>query len=352
MLKHVFRELVHRPLGAGCLVLLGLMYACTLFSQFLAPYQPTEQDLEKAYHPPTRIVLKDWRPQVQVYEQVDAASAGYKAVEGETVPLRFFAPGEEYHFWGLIPAKMRLFQVQKPHRVYLLGSDSTGRDVFSRLLYGAQVSLSIGFIGICITMTLGFVVGGVAGYFGGRADFLAMRLVEFVIAIPSLYLLIALRGALAEHFEPEQMYVVIVIILSLIGWAGAARIIRGMALSLRQRPFVLAAEVMGQSSWKILVRHFLPNLASYLLVAATLSIPAYILAEAALSFLGLGIQEPGTSWGLMLKQAQELKVFTLNLWWLLTPGAAIFITVITFNVLGDVLRDVVDPRQQMGRKGT
>ncbi len=347
MVKHLLQEILRRPLGMLCLSVLGLLYACTIFSQFLAPYLPTDQDLEKAYHPPTRIVLKDWRPHVQIYEQVDPAAARYEPVHGETAAISFFAPGREYRLWGLIPAETRLFQVEEPHRIYLLGSDGTGRDVFSRLLYGAQVSLSIGFIGICITMTLGFLLGGVAGYFGGRVDFLAMRLVEFIIAVPSLYLLIALRGALAEHFEPEQMYLVIVIILSLIGWAGAARIIRGMALSLRERPFILASEVMGQSSIKVLFRHFLPNLASYLLVAATLSIPAYILAEAALSFLGLGIQEPGTSWGLMLQQAQELKVFTLNLWWLLTPGAAIFITVITFNVLGDVLRDIVDPRQQM-----
>ena len=350
MLKHLFKEITRRPMGVACLAILAALYLGTVFSQFLAPYLPTDQDLTSAYHPPTRIVLEDWRPHVQVYEQVDPAAARYEPVEGETAPIKFFAAGDEYRFWGLIPAQMRLFQVEEPHRIYLLGSDGTGRDVFSRLLYGAQVSLSIGFIGICITMTLGFLVGGIAGYFGGKTDFLAMRLVEFIIAVPSLYLLIALRGALAERFEPEQMYLVIVIILSLIGWAGAARIIRGMALSLRQRPFVLAAEVMGQSSLRILFRHFLPNLASYLLVAATLSIPAYILAEAALSFLGLGIQEPGTSWGLMLQQAQELKVFTLNLWWLLTPGAAIFITVITFNMLGDVLRDIVDPRQQMVKR--
>ncbi len=350
MIRHLFKEIARRPLGVVCLTILGILYLCTIFSQFLAPYLPTDQDLNNAYHPPTRILMVEWRPHVQVYEQVDPSAARYEPVEGATVPVSFFSSGAQYRLWGIIPADIRLFQVEEPHRIYLLGSDGTGRDVFSRLLYGAQVSLSIGFIGICITMTLGFIVGGVAGYFGGRVDFAAMRLVEFIIAVPSLYLLIALRGALAEYFEPEQMYLVIVIILSLIGWAGAARIIRGMALSLRQRPFVLAAEVMGQSSFRILFKHFLPNLASYLLVAATLSIPAYILAEAALSFLGLGIQEPGTSWGLMLQQAQELKVFTLNLWWLLLPGAAIFITVITFNVLGDVLRDIVDPRQQMVKR--
>ena len=174
-----------------------------------------------------------------------------------------------------------------------------------------------------------------------------MRAVEFLMAIPGLYLLLALRSTLAPHFESAQMYLLIVVILAFIGWAGTARIIRGLALSLRNRPFVLAAECMGQSTGKILIKHILPNLASYLLVAATLSIPAYILGEAALSFLGLGIQEPSASWGLMLSQAQnDMKVFMLNFWWLLTPGAAIFITVIAFNVLGDVLRDIVDPRMK------
>ena len=164
------------------------------------------------------------------------------------------------------------------------------------------------------------------------------------MAIPGLYLLLALRSAFAQHFSSDQMFFLIVIILSFIGWSGTARVIRGMSLSLRERPFILAAEVMGQSPWKILWRHILPNTFSYLIVAATLSIPGYILGEAALSFLGIGIQEPSASWGLMLAQAQEMKVFMLNFWWLLTPGFAIFITVIAFNVLGDVLRDLVDPK--------
>jgi peptide/nickel transport system permease protein len=175
-----------------------------------------------------------------------------------------------------------------------------------------------------------------------------MRFVEFLMAIPGLYLLLALRSALAQHFESAQMYMMIVIILAFIGWAGTARIIRGMSLSIRNRQFVYAAESMGQSTIVILFKHILPNLTSYLLVAATLSIPGYILGEAALSFLGLGIQEPSASWGLMLKQTQEdMKVFMLNFWWLLTPGLAIFITVIAFNVLGDTLRDIVDPKMKV-----
>jgi peptide/nickel transport system permease protein len=173
-----------------------------------------------------------------------------------------------------------------------------------------------------------------------------MRLVEFMMAMPGLYLLLALRSAMAPHFASDQMFFVIVVILALIGWAGTARILRGMTLSLRQNQYVMAAESMGQSPFVILRKHILPNLVSYLLVAATLSIPGYVLGEAALSFLGLGIQEPSASWGLMLSQAQDVKVFYLNFWWLLTPGFAIFLTVIAYNVLGDVLRDIVDPKMQ------
>src|SRR5690606_5709496 len=210
----------------------------------------------------------------------------------------------------------------------------------------SRVSLLIGLIGISITLTLGLLVGGLSGYFRGKTDFLCMRGVEFLIAVPRLYLLLSLRSVLAPRFSSDQMFVVIVIILSLIGWAGAARVLRGLSLSLRRTQFVLAAECMGQGPLGILRLHILPNLASYLLVAATLSIPGYILGEAALSFLGLGIAEPASSWGLMLSQAQNIKIFMLNFWWLLTPGAAIFVTVIAFNLLGDVLRDIVDPRMK------
>lgn len=351
-MKHnLIKELLRRPLGLVTLSILGFLYACALFAPFLAPYRVSDQSLDHSFHPPTRLFWKQGGVHVQIYKNQDPAAADYQPVPGQSFPLKFFARGYSYEFLGFIPMQRHLFLPDSDAsdaRVYLLGSDATGRDVFSRLLYGARISLSIGLIGITITLLMGFLVGGLAGYFGGRVDFLAMRAVEFLMAIPGLYLLLALRSTLAPHFESAQMYLLIVIILAFIGWAGTARIIRGMALSLRGRPFVLAAESMGQSTFKILIKHILPNLASYLLVAATLSIPAYILGEAALSFLGLGIQEPSASWGLMLSQAQnDMKVFMLNFWWLLTPGVAIFITVIAFNVLGDVLRDIVDPRMRV-----
>ena len=318
-----------------------------IFAGLLAPYQTNEQDLNRTYHPPTKVFWKDGGLHVEAYKLVDPSEARYELVEELSYPIELFARGYEYRLLGLIPLERHLFQVEDDiGPIYLLGSDSTGRDVFSRLIYGSQVSLFIGLIGIIITASLGFLVGGLSGYFGGRTDFLAMRLVEFMMAMPGLYLLLALRGALAPHFPSDQMFFVIVVILALIGWAGTARILRGMTLALRQNQYVMAAESMGQPPIAILLKHILPNLVSYLLVAATLSIPGYVLGEAALSFLGLGIQEPAASWGLMLSQAQDVKVFYLNFWWLLIPGFAIFITVIAYNILGDVLRDIVDPKMR------
>ncbi len=347
----IFRQLLRRPMGLAAVLVLGFLYTCALLAPFLAPNEVSDQSLDHSFHPPTRLLWQDGRVHVQIYENMDLSVSAYEPLPGETFPLKFFAKGFSYHLLGFIPLDRHLFlpDTDDPRaRVYLLGSDNTGRDVFSRLLFGSQISLSIGLVGITITMIMGFLVGGLAGYFGGRVDFIAMRAVEFLMAIPGLYLLLALRATLAPHFDSARMYLLIIIILAFIGWSGTARIIRGLALSLRNRPFVLAAECMGQSTLKILFKHILPNLTSYLLVAATLSIPAYILGEAALSFLGLGIQEPSASWGLMLSQVQNnIKIFVLNFWWLLTPGAAIFVTVIAFNVLGDVLRDIVDPRMKM-----
>ena len=347
MLWNLCKEVMRRPLGMLSGGGLLLLYATAVLAGFLAPYPINQQDLDRTYHPPTKIVWGEGGLRVQAYELVDPSVAQYEPVEGESYPLQLFAKGAPYKLLGLIEIDRHLFTVGDPEGVvYLLGSDSTGRDVFSRLVYGARVSLFIGLLGITITTVLGFLVGGLSGYFGGRADFIAMRSVEFMMAMPGLYLLLALRSALAPHFASDQMFFVIVIILSFIGWAGTARILRGMTLSIRQNQYVLAAESMGQSPFVILRRHILPNLVSYLLVAATLSIPGYVLGEAALSFLGLGIQEPSASWGLMLSQAQDVKVFYLNFWWLLSPGVAIFLTVIAYNVLGDVLRDVVDPKMQ------
>ncbi|MFP4070097.1 MAG: ABC transporter permease subunit [Opitutales bacterium] len=350
LFKNLIGDILRRPLGVAALAVLAVLYFGAFFAPFLAPYPISKQSLSNPYHPPSGITWQDGGLHAKLYEKAEAGSPVYEPT-GETAPLRFFAKGEPYKLFGFIPMERKLFQLgtdDPDARVYLLGADDTGRDIFSRLLHGSQISLSIGFIGISITMILGFIVGASAGYFGGTTDFMAMRLVELLMSIPGLYLLLALRSALiSPEMSSAQVYTIIIVILSIVGWAGAARIIRGMTLSIRSRSFVTAAESMGQSVPKILIKHILPNLASYLLVAATLAIPGYILAEAALSFLGLGISEPSASWGLMLKQSQgNMIVFFMDFWWMLTPGIAIFVTVIAFNVLGDVLRDIVDPKMQ------
>lgn len=369
LIQRLARPLLSRPLGMTAAVILILLYGAAFLAPFLSPYNINKQDLQKPYHPPTALTWTSDGLAVQVYERVKKPIPEYTPVEGKSIQIKFFSEGSEYNFLGtlphpfqakktieLLPMKLKFFQLDTEDpdysadsRIFLLGSDKTGRDVFSRLLYGSRISLSIGLIGISITLALGFLVGGLAGYYGGTIDFVLMRLVEFLMSVPSLYLLLALRSALIRpEFTPEQVYLIIIVILSILGWAGAARVIRGMSLSLRNRQFIYAAESLGQPAWKILILHILPNLSSYLLVAATLAIPGYILAEASLSFLGLGITEPSVSWGLMLKQANsDMKIFFMNYWWMLLPGFAILITVISFNVVGDVLRDVVDPKFRM-----
>lgn len=318
---------------------------CAIFAPFLATYSKESQNPSMAFHPPTALTWENGLA-MRVYEKTSPGQ--YEVIPEKTVPVQIFGRGWEYEFLGLTLDR-HLFSVSSDeYRFYFLGSDNTGRDVFSRLLYGARISLTVGLIGISITLVLGFVVGGLAGFFGGIADFVSMRVVEFLMSIPGLYLLLALRAALADKFESStQVYLMIILILSLIGWSGTARVIRGMTLSIRSRQYVNAAEAMGQSTIKILFRHILPNLVSYLIVAATLSIPGYILGEAALSFLGLGIQEPSASWGLMLKQGNEIKNFMMGFWWMLTPGIMIVLTVIAFNWLGDILRDIVDPKMKV-----
>ena len=344
MAAELFRNLLRRPAGLVSACLLLLLYGMALLAPFLSPTIPSAQNLQRTYHPPTALIWHEGRLCVRLYKLVDPSTASYEPLPGTAAPLHWFCTGTPYKLFGLIPSDRHLFGVSAPAYVYLLGSDATGRDVFTRLLYGSGISLGIGLVGVALTSILGLTIGGLAGYLGGWADSLAMRLTEFLMAVPGLYLLLALRAALSSRLPSDATFLMIVVILSALGWAGTARVVRGLVLSLRERPYILAANILGQRPWTILFRHLLPNTFSYLIVAATLSVPGYILGEAALSFLGLGIQEPSSSWGLMLGQAQDIKIFMLNFWWLLTPGAAIIVTVIAFNLFGDALRDAVDPR--------
>jgi len=329
---------------------LGVMYAAAVLAGFLAPYRYDNTRHDLPFHPPMigRIHIFDdegrlRRPFVYHLAPVDPQLASYRDDTTRMYPIRLFASGEGYRVLGLIPSNIHLFGVDEPGHIFLFGSDKLGRDIFSRILYGAQVSLSIGIIGILISTIIGMIVGGIAGYFGGATDFLLMRTVEVLLALPSLYFILILRQLFGMGMSSTQIYFIIVIILAFVGWATEARVIRGMVMSLKEKEYVIAARAMGFSNSRIIVRHILPNTLSFVIVTATLSVPFFILGEVALSFLGVGIQEPEASWGNMLVAAQNNRQL-IDFPWVLIPGVFIFLAVMAWNFLGDGLRDAADPR--------
>lgn len=348
-----WRQMRRSPLalvgGAALLVL----YLLALFAPFVAPYAQEDMDRQRYFHPPQSLhwvgpAGVSMRPFVHPTRLVEAGSFAYADTTDEVQPVRFFVRGAPYTLFGLIESDRHLFGVDAPGRIYLLGTDSFGRDLLSRLLYGSQVSLTVGIVGIVISFTLGLMLGGVSGYIGGVADSAIMRFTELLLSIPSLYLIIALRGVIPIDLPSQQVYLGIVAILAFIGWAGVARVIRGLVLSIRKNEFVLAAEALGYSRTRIIARHILPNTLSFVIVAATVAVPGYILGEVVLSFLGVGVQEPAASWGNMLNQARSIRALTSFPWLLYVPGTAIFVTVMAFNFLGDGLRDALDPRRVSG----
>lgn len=331
-----------------CVWMLFGLYAAALFADFLAPYTFKNEDRMYSYCPPSQIQWtrdgKVVRPFIgKVVLSYNELHARVYTADGQQIyPVRLFAKGEPYRLLGLIPTTRHLFGVEEPGRIYLLGADSRGRDIFSRILYGSRVSLSIGLLGVAISFTLGLLIGGIAGYYGGWVDGILMRVCEMLMMVPGFYLLLAFRSAVPENFTSLQVYCAIVVIFAFIGWPSLARIIRGMCLSLREREYVLAARTMGVSDLKIIISHLLPHTASYTIFAVMLSIPGYILGESALSLIGLGIQDPYASWGNMLSEAMSIVRIQIAPW-ILLPAAFIFVTVFCFNIIGDTLRDCLDP---------
>ena len=254
----------------------------------------------------------------------------------------FFARGVPYRFLGLFTARVHLF-ASPTGGFFPLGSDHAGRDLASRLLHGARVSLTVGLVGAAITLVLGLLIGGAAGYFGGAVDNLLMRFTEVLLSFPAFYLLLALRGTFPADLDSVQVYFLIILIVSFVVWGKLARIVRGMVLSLRSEEYVLAARTLGLGPFKIIRRHVLPNTLSFVIVDTTLTIPGFILGESALSFLGLGITEPQSSWGLMLSVSRGYRVFQ-DFPWILVPGCCIFLAIMAWNFVGDGVRDAVDPR--------
>ena len=285
------------------------------------------------------------------------------------LPIRFFVkrdqPVELFSFCGFFKMKGRtkLFGIDRPEDwvttnvdqgrrhavVFLMGSDANGRDLMSRIFFGGQISLSVGLLGILLSMTIGLVFGGISGYYGGVVDFSMMRLTELLMAIPGLYLILTLRYVIPDDLDSRDTYLMIVVILALAGWAGTGRVVRGMVLSLKENEYALAARALGARDSRVILRHILPNTASFVIVTATLYVPYYILGEVSLSFLGLGITEPDTSWGLLLRDAQNSQVLKYSPW-LILPGFFIFFAVLAYNFLGDGLRDAADPRAVFAKK--
>jgi len=333
-----------------CLIILGIIHLAALFADFLSPYSYGNENRNYSYAPPSKIRIVDENGRLSspfVYGNKitfdESRRRIYKDNLEEKYPVQLFVKGDSYKLLGLIPSSIHLFGIKEPGRIYIWGADSRGRDLYSRLLHGARVSLSIGILGVAISFSIGLLIGGIAGYYGGRTDNILMRICEMFMMFPGFYLLLALRAVVPQDFNSMQIYIAIVVILSFIGWASLARVIRGMCLSLREREFVLAAKTMGLSDLYIIVRHILPHTLSYSLIAVMLSIPGYILAESALSLVGLGIQDPYASWGNLLVEAMGI-VKARFAPWILLPGFFIFITVMCFNVVGDALRDVLDPK--------
>lgn len=354
MIREVFKQLMKDKFAKIALIVLGVIYFALFFADFIAPYTKDFSDRTMAYVPPSKIFVIDEngrfsKPYTYNYvRNFDSENLRitYDLDRSQKHYIKFFSKGQPYKFLGLIPMKRHLITTDRDGRLFLLGTDINGRDVFSRLLFGGRISMTIGFLALFVLFPIGLLYGGIAGYFGGIVDTLMMRFAEAVMSIPSFYLLIILASILPSGMTSVQRFMLIVIILALIGWAGFARVVRGMVLSIKNQEFVQAAKSIGASRLRIIVKHILPQTASFVIVAMTLSVPSYILSESGLSFLGLGIQQPDASWGNMLKEAQEYTNIIYRPW-LLTPGFLIFIAVLAFNLIGDTIRDVLDPKSKV-----
>lgn len=334
-------------------VIIIILYLVAIFAEFVAPYNPEQFFTQYKLAPPSKIHIRDSEGRWQmpfVYKTVRTRDLEtMRSIHTEDTstkyPIRFLVHGTPYKMWGLFESDLHLFGLEVEHAqqgVFLLGADRMGRDLFSRLCYGARLSLSIGLVGVFISLIIGVTLGGISGYYGGTVDNVIQRAIEFIRSIPSVPLWMGLSAALPADWPVVRVYFGITVILSLIGWTGMARVVRGRFLALREEDFVMAARLAGASEMRIIMRHMVPSFLSHIIASLTLSIPGMILSETGLSFLGLGLRAPAISWGVLLQEAQNVRSLALAPW-VLTPAIAVIISVLTLNFLGDGLRDAADP---------
>jgi peptide/nickel transport system permease protein len=343
----------HKLAMVGAVVTL-LIYIVAAMPDFFAMSDPNQQNARTVYHPPHPLHLFDtnaeggwiFRPHVKAMQlKRDPVTLApiYSPDQDRRIDLRFFVEGYPYKLFGLIDANTHLVgsgDLRQP--IFFLGSDRLGRDVWSRMVVGCQISMSIGLVGVALSLVFGIILGGISGYYGGKTDFVIQRVIEFILALPTIPIWLALAAALPQDWPALLHYFMITLILSLIGWAQLARVVRGRFLSLRTEDFVTAARLDGASEKRIIFRHMLPSFMSHIVASVTLAIPAMILAETALSFLGLGLQPPVISWGVLLREAQNIRSI-VTAPWLFAPGMAVVVAVLALNFLGDGLRDAADP---------
>jgi len=341
----------HRMALVAGVILIGL-YLVAILCEFVAPYDPNAYDVKYTYAPPQpphfvdpagRFHLRPFVYGIKSSRDPRTRSVVFEPDYEVIQPIRFFVRGSAYKMWGMFEMDRHLFGLEDPEGIYLaLGADRMGRDMFSRIVYGTRISMSVGLIGVLLSLVLGIMLGGVSGYYGGVTDTIIQRAIEFIRSIPTVPLWMALSAAIPHDWPPLRVYFAITVILSFISWTGMARVVRGRFLSLRKEDFVLAASLVGAGELRIIVRHMVPSFLSHIIASLTLGIPGMILSETSLSFLGLGLRPPVISWGVLLQESQNLRTVA-SAPWLLIPGLAVVLAVLAFNFLGDGMRDAADP---------